>query len=311
MAGFFAGLPAPAAAPLCVVVMPQVLHFLLPCLSLLRGHVPLVLLGNGAAPWEMTVLRQRLPEAPQMVLARLPASSVDHGDLVGLLLHHHPGDFGIVDHDAYLFDSALLARLQPQPGDAVVTAMADHHPGLPMVVPLTHLMMFRTEELRALMHQTGVGARLYRRTPAVAQAAFQALGLPPGRFLKPYQRFHDTLHVLLVLAHAQGLRVREQAPAGTLQLVHIGGTSLGSHHTKSMFALYVHLRFLALADDEVARRYRHLVHPLRTPEHALALRRPGDPAWNGLPLLEDLMPRLQQALAAAWPAQSSTSFRSP
>jgi hypothetical protein len=312
LAKFQATLPVFETPPLYVVVMPQVLHFLAPCLALLRGRAPLVLVGNGAAGWEMEWLRQRLPEAPQFRLRRLPGTSVEHGEVLGLLLQYQRGDFGIIDHDCYLLDPGLLSRLRPLPGDAIVTPWADTHEGLPLPVPLTHLMFLHAQPLQALMHRSGISPRLYRHTPRAARPAFRGLGLAEGQYLKPYQRFHDTLHVLLALALAQDLGVRVVAPEGDLPLAHIGGTSIGSHHTKSLFALHVHLRFLDLVgDDGLRRRYARLTHPLRSAGEALLRRRPQDPGWDGLPLVEALLPHLRRALHEAWPALHPPEQRNP
>ena len=64
----------------CVIAMPHTLHFLLPCLALLQGHAPLVLLANGAKRWERSLLRQRFPEVPMFRLRTMPGSSLSHGD---------------------------------------------------------------------------------------------------------------------------------------------------------------------------------------------------------------------------------------
>jgi hypothetical protein len=98
------------------------------------------------------------------------------------------------------------------------------------------------------------------------------------------------------------LRVRVPHSDAELPFVHIGGTSIGSHHTKNLFALYVHLCFLELlGDDRVRRRYAFLTRPLATAADALARRRPGDPGWNGLALLEQTLPLLRQSLRRTWP----------
>ena len=183
--------------------------------------------------------------------------------------------------------------------------------------PQTFFLFLQAESLRRLSHRYGVDARLYRRTPAAARQAMAGLRLGPGLFFKGYQSFHDTLHVLLALALAEGMRVRFLETSDDRASVHVGGTSLGSHHTKRLFALYTHLRFIELADDaEISRRYAHLTFPLKSAEEALARRRPNDPDWDALHLLDMLMQRLRAALdagegAAAGRAASSSPARSP
>ena len=78
---------------------------------------------------------------------------------------------------------------------------------------------------------------------------------------------------------------------------HVGGTSIGSHHTKPLFALYLHLRFLELVGDEtLSRRYAFLAAPLRHSSEALRRCTPGDAGWQGLELAEALLERLRRRL---------------
>lgn len=312
LASFQAQLPAFERMPLVVIVMPQVLHFLLPCLALLRGHLPLVLVANGAQDWELELLRTRVPEAPQLRLRCLPGTSVDHGDVITLLIEHLRGPFGIVDHDCYVFDAGLLDRLAPEAGECMVALFADEHPHLTFALPLTHALALDPAPLRQLMHESGVDARVARHAPPAVRAALTRLGLVPGAHLKPYQHFHDTLHLLLVLALDRGSRLRVPHSDAEQPLVHIGGTSIGSHHTKSLFALYVHLLFLELVDDERLRRgYAHLTRPLRSAAEVLQRRGPDDAGWDALPLLDATMPRLRDALQRAWPRHPSPAGADP
>lgn len=302
LAQFQGRLPAGAQPRLYVIVMPHVLHFLLPCLALLRGQAQLVLLANGAKAWELKSLQQHLPEAPLFKLHCLPGSSVEHGDVLSLLIEHQRGCFGIVDHDCYLFDRTILQRLQPAADECLLTLFSDRHPHTGIDLPLTHFLFVNAPLLQALGREHGVDARLYRHAPRSTQQAFERLGLAPDTYLKPHQLFHDTLHVLLVLALARGQRVRLLQVQGELPFAHVGGTSMGSHHTKGLFALHTHLRFLELLGSaELKRRYGFITRPLLTAGQTLALRRDDDRAWDGLPLLERMIHRLASALHQAWP----------
>lgn len=296
LARFQAGLPPAQGLRLVVIVMPQTLHFLLPCLALLHGRAPLLLLANGARAWERALLRRRLPDVPMFVLRTLPLSSLPHGDAVSLLLAGHPDDFALVDHDAYVFDPGLLARLRPAAGECLVSPFAQRSRRCGLVYPLTHVLGLNAAALRSLMQRHGVDARLYRRAPAAARPALARIGLGTDGHFKDYQRFHDTLHVLLALALDQGLRVRIEHAEGPPPVVHVGGTSIGSHHTKNLFALYVHLRFLELLGDPLlSARYAFITRPLRSAAQALARRPARDAAWQTLPVVEQLMQRLEAA----------------
>ena len=102
-----------------VIVMPGTLHFLLPCLALLPDGLRVVLLGNGAAAWERRLVAQRYPAFRHCALATLPATSLAHGDVITLLLEVSTADFGLLDHDCYVFDPRIFAALAPGPNDCM------------------------------------------------------------------------------------------------------------------------------------------------------------------------------------------------
>lgn len=295
LAHFQQGLPPTPQMRAYVIVMPHTLHFLMPCLRLLQGQTPLVLVANGAKAWELAWLQQRLPDVPVFRLCTLPGSSLAHGDVVSLLLAQHRGDFLLVDHDAYVFDATLLQRLRPQGRECLVSAFAQLSRTTGRPYPLTHLLAFNAEALRQLMLRHGIDARLVHRAPQRLADLLTSVGLGPGRYLKDYQRFHDTLHLLLAVAQAEGWPWRlEGADDVPPSVMHVGGTSIGSHHTKSLFDLYIHLRFIDLLGDPLVRqRYAFLTHPLTSADQALQRRPAADPAWQNLPVVHALVQRLQ------------------
>lgn len=291
------GLADSALPRFYVIVMPFTLHFLLPCLALLQGRAQIILLINGARRWERHVLRERFPTLPMFDLWTLPLASVAHGSVISLLLANHRGNFGIVDHDCYVLDDAVLKQLAPAGDECLLALFGEESRSVPIRFPLTYFLFFNAELLRELMQRYRVDARLYRATPASARNALAGIGLGPTTFWKHYQNFRDTLHVLLALAVADGLKFRFLSADDGVPAMHIGGTSIGTHHAKSLFALYVHLRFLELLDDPLlSRRYAFLTAPLRSSAEALAHRDPRDPEWQSLPVLEQLIERLRASL---------------
>lgn len=245
-----------------VIVMPQTLHFLLPCLRLLPPGVRVVLLLNGARRWEAELLREWFPRYPQMRVAALPYSSVGHGAMLNLLLQHSAHDFGILDHDLYLFDPSVFDKLRFDSGDFLLCLFKDASADGRWVYPLTHFLYFRIEVFQRLMAQFGVGAQAYRKVPEPALGRLRGLGLREGETMKSYHAFYDTLHVLLALAYADGLAVAQIAPKAADSVYHIGGTSIGTHHTKDLIQLYTHLKFLELSGEpQLQRRYAAIAAP--------------------------------------------------
>ncbi|MET0858656.1 MAG: hypothetical protein ABWY27_18065 [Telluria sp.] len=245
-----------------VIVMPHTLHFLLPCLRLVATHVRVVLLLNGAHRWEADLLRERFPGFPQFRVAALPNSSVGHGAMINLLLRNSAHDFGILDHDLYLFDPWVFGQLRFDAGDFLACLFKEASEDGRWIYPLTHFLYFRIDVFKRLMAQYGVGAQAYRQVPEPARGRLRSLGLRDGETMKSYHEFYDTLHVLLALAYADGLGVAQIEPRAADTVYHVGGTSIGTHHTKDLIHLYTHLKFLELSGEPLLqRRYAPIAAP--------------------------------------------------
>lgn len=291
------GLADSALPRFYVIAMPFTLHFLLPCLALLQGRAQIVLLINGARRWERRVLSERFPTLPMFDLWTLPFASVAHGSVISLLLENHRGNFGIVDHDCYVFDDAVFKQLAPASDECLLGLFGEESRSVAIRFPLTYFLFFNAEVLRQLMQRYRIDARLYRETPASARNALAGIGLGPTTFWKHYHNFRDTLHVLLAVAVAEGLTFRFLSSDDEVPAMHIGGTSIGTHHAKSLYALYAHLRFLELLDDPLLnRRYAFLTAPLRSSAEALTHHDPRNVEWQLLPALEQLIERLHASL---------------
>ena len=291
------GLEASPLPRFYVIVMPFTLHFLLPCLALLKGRVQVVLLINGARNWERRFLTERFPALPFFNLWTLPFSSVAHGEVITLLLQNHRGNFGIIDHDCYVFDGAIFDKLTPSEDECVLSLFGEESQSVAITFPLTFFLYFNAEVLRQLMQRYEIDARLYREIPAKAREPMAQVGLGPSVFWKSYHTFRDTLHVLLAVALAEGLKIRFLSSLDKQPAMHVGGTSTGSHHTKDLWALYIHLRFLELLDEPViSRRYAGLTAPLRSSGEVLTKNTdPANVEWQSLPAVERLMRHLRKA----------------
>jgi hypothetical protein len=176
------------------IVMPFTLHFLLPCLALLQGRAQVALLNNGARPWESQLLRERFPTLPMFDLWTLPWSSMAHGHVINLLLENQRGNFGIIDHDCYVFDDAILDQLTPAPDECLLSLYGEESRSVEFKFPLTYFLFFNAEVLLRLMRRFAIDARLYREIPVSARSAMARIGLGPTIFWKSYHNFRDTLH---------------------------------------------------------------------------------------------------------------------
>jgi hypothetical protein len=280
-----------------VIVMPQTLHFLLPCLRLLPRDVRVTLLLNGAHGWEAELLHQRFPGYPQFRVAALPSSSVGHGAMINLLLRNSAHDFGILDHDLYLFDPWLFDQLRFDADDFLICLFKDASEDGRWKYPLTHFLHFRIDVLKRLMAQYGVGAQTYRQVPEPARGRLKSLGLRAGETLKSYHAFYDTLHVLLALAYADGLKVAQIAPRFADTVYHVGGTSIGTHHTKDLIQLYTHLKFLELSGEPLLqRRYAAIAAPFASSDEVHAKLAGTAHDFHQIELVDQLVEKLKHAL---------------
>ena len=297
---FEQSLPRSALPRFYVIVMPLTLHFLLPCLALLEGRVQVILLINGARRWERVVLAERFAALPQFVLWILPWSSVGHGNVISLLLENATADFGLVDHDCYVFDADVFTQLEPAHDECVLALFGEQSQSLSVMFPLTFFLYFNCKALRRIAQHYGIDARLYREIPPMAREPMARVGLGPHTFWKHYHNFRDTLHVLLAVATAEGMRFRFLQVNEAQPPMHVGGTSIGSHHAKSLFALYIHLRFLEhLNDPTIRRRYAHLTAPLVSSQEVLAHGDQSGPEWQGLPVVDAILQRLARRVSTS------------
>jgi hypothetical protein len=248
-----------------MIVMPGTLHFLLPSLALLPRDFRIVLVGNGASRWEKGVVTRRFPHLPYCPLLTLPATSLMHGDVITLLLNVNAENFGLIDHDCFVFDRRILESLAPGPADCLTALYGGVSATTGIAYPETYLLFLHTAVLRELMARYHVDARIYRQAPRALRAVVARIGLVEGVFIKDYAKFFDTLHLLLALGMSEGRSVRFLQRFDSDAVAHLGGTSWKTSETKELIDCYVDWRFLDLAgDDELRRRYGHRTRPFES-----------------------------------------------
>ena len=258
-----------------VIAVPGVLHFLLPAVRLVRDHCSLAFIANGIAPLEARVLQREFPDIPMVRVRTLPKCSWPHGHLLSLLLRNSERDFGILDHDFYLTDPAILTQLRFRGQEFAVCVSGRKNRPTGLVFPDTHLLYLRVAPLQAIMRRYRVGAQLYKEIPPQVQPVLHSMGLSANNPPKDYQSFFDSFLLLSALAMHEGYVVRTLNPPAASWL-HIGGTSIGMQATKVATHHYASARFLGLIADDALLTYYRRKH-IATPETAEQLRRSAQP----------------------------------
>jgi hypothetical protein len=257
-----------------VIVVPSVLHFLIPAIRLIRDHVRVVFVLNGVAALERKILERAFPDIPLLEVWTLPGAPWPHGHLLSLLLRVSERDFGVCDHDFFLFEPSVLEQLGfgGQEFAICVTSWRNKVTGIDF--PGTHFLYVQTASIRQVMARYGVGAQLYRRTPRNVRPILDGMGLSCEHPPKEYQSFFDSFLMISALAIHDGLKVR-RATVSPRDWTHVGGTSIGVQITKSPVHHYASCRFLArLADPAVLELYKR--RGLVSPDQASTVRRAVD-----------------------------------
>ena len=244
-----------------VILMPGTLHFLLPCLALLPADLRVLLIVNGAPPWERDLVARRFPGLPMCILTRLPGTSLAHGDVITLLLGSNPADFGMLDHDCYVFDRRIFEDLVPGPGRCLTAVFGGVSNKTGLSYPETFFLYLHTAVLTDIMSRYHVDARGYRAAPAHVRAALASIGMISGVYYKDHATFFDTLHLMLALALTEGYDYRFLQWVDEHAIAHLGGTSWKTPETKELIDCYIDWRFLELSHDptllgKYGRRFR-------------------------------------------------------
>ena len=66
---------------------------------------------NGTAGWEENYLRKNFNGYPSFKLITFPHSSLSHGSVLNLLLGNNDSNFGIIDHDLFMFNPQIFDEL--------------------------------------------------------------------------------------------------------------------------------------------------------------------------------------------------------
>lgn len=248
-----------------LIVMPDALHLLLPCIELLQV-LNLAFIINGAGGLDAGFLLLKYPHIPQFRLTLLPGSSLRHGEVIDLLFSTNPHNFGIIDHDLFIFRPQALQDIRLDDHAALAYLYSHINPKTGLLFPTTHLMFFNTPLLKSLMNRYGLSALRSYNIPASIEAQINSLGLGYDNLPKGWVDFYDTMHLMIAMAHYEGYGFQKIGLANQ-KAVHIGQTTYG---LKRMAYLWLYARLLELpCNREIKPRYWPKLIPFADKEELL------------------------------------------
>jgi hypothetical protein len=238
-----------------IIVMPNIMHFLIPCLKLIPRKLDVFLILNGTTRWEEDFLRNHYNGYPIFKLNTFPYSSLSHGSVMNLLLRNNDSNFGIIDHDLFMFNPQLLDELSFNKDECVIGAFKLRNTKAKLSFPTTHFMFFNIKHIQRIMTTYEIDARQYKKIPRHLEDKLAAINIGHHNYLKEYLNYLDTFNLILAMAFYEKLsaRIPELSPD---DLFHVGATSRG---TNSIYATYINIKLLELSENSSFRsKYANL-----------------------------------------------------
>jgi len=279
-----------------IIVMPNILHFLSPCLELIPKNIRVFLILNGVRSWEEEYIGDHYPDYPAFRLMTFPYSSLSHGAVLNLLISSNESDFGIVDHDLYVFNENVFRELRFGQDECVIGLfeLTNRRSGLSF--PTTHFMFFNIDLVKRIMLKYRIGAHQYRRIPSHLREQLARLDLGYHNFLKDYLSYFDTFNLILAMAFYEGLSAKVlDLEHGDVH--HFGGTSYG---TDSLYSIYVNMRLLEMPQHRLLKeKYRSRLSRFSTSREIIRLFPRTSYSFRSMLEVDALMERLSRGYADA------------
>jgi hypothetical protein len=229
-----------------IIVMPNTLHFLFPCLRLIPNTVNVLLILNGVDAWEEEYLKGHCRDHSIFRLTTFCHSSISHGLVVNLLIDNNDSNFGILDHDLYVFNPTIFSRLKFEGDEFAIGVKHTYHlKGSPF--PVTNFLFFNIDLLKKIRNNYRIGAQEYNRIPLHLEPQLASLRQSYPNHQAYFDKCFDTMDLLFALALYEKLSFKFLGV--TLDdIYHIGETTYDyeSHHPHIS---YIGLRFIELLHE--------------------------------------------------------------
>ena len=239
-----------------IIVMPNVLHFLKPCLKLIPENKNIFLILNGTKSWEERYLRENYAYYPIFKLITFPHSSLSHGTLLNLLIENNQSNFGIMDHDLYIFNKEIFDKLVFNKDECVIGAFKLMNTKSALTFPTTNFMFLNVSLIKKIMVKYKIGAQIYTKIPSRLKNKLATINLGYNNYLKDYLDFFDTFNMILAMAFYEKLSVKI-LKLNDEDICHISGTSssfpgwYSPTSPNSLYLTYLNMKLLEMPQNSV------------------------------------------------------------
>ena len=249
---------------------------------------------NGTAGWEENYLQKNFHGYPIFKLSTFPHSSLSHSSVLNLLLRNNDANFGIIDHDLFMFNPQIFDELNFNQDECVIGVFKLENQKARLTFPTTHFMFFNIKRIHQIMATYGIDARQYKKIPRHLEDKLLSIKIGNHNYLKEYLNYFDTFNLILAMAFYEKLsaRIPELSPD---DLFHVGATSRG---TNSIYSTYINIKILELSENSAFRRkYSNLCANFKDSK-AVIEHMPGDlPALTIISQINQIASRLQKTPA--------------
>lgn len=224
-----------------IIVMPNVLHILEPCLKLLPKKLNVCLVLNKTKKWEKKYLKENYPNYPIFSLVNLPITKTRHGTILTILLRNNDFNFGIIDHDCYILDKTVFNQLKLNNREVLAYTFYKKNKKAKLIFPKTNLLFFNVNLIKKIMEKYHITAVQYIKIPSDLKEKLLKINIGKHNFPIEYQKLFDTLLLICAMAHYEK-KIFKKLKTKKNGILHIGHTSYGV--TNHPFPSYIHLKIL-------------------------------------------------------------------
>jgi len=154
----------------------------------------------------------------------MPKSSLAHGLVIDVLFAANEGNFGIIDHDLYIFNSEVLQNISLDDRIALAYIYAHVNEKTGLLFPTTHFLYFNTPVIKSLMQRFQLSHQSCYASPRRIRRQIESLGGGRDNLPKKWVAFYDTSHMIMAMAHHERLSFKNIGLANG-QSLHIGHTT--------------------------------------------------------------------------------------